>query len=88
MSQGGASSPDTRISAAFAVICAFKLCHSFAIAILKVTCGQVFSETLKNTLNAYHNRAVSTMQIIEELIKLATDLDAAPQGWRGDGSRG
>ncbi len=28
-------------------------------------------------LNAYHNRAISTMQVIEELIKLAKDLDAA-----------
>ncbi len=39
--------------------------------------SQVFSEKLKKTLNAYHNRAISTMQIIEELIKLAKDLDAA-----------
>ena len=31
----------------------------------------------KQTLNAYHNRAISTMQVIEELIKLAKDLDAA-----------
>ena len=29
------------------------------------------------TLNAYHNRATSTMQVIEDLIKLAKDLDAA-----------
>ncbi|WP_395743441.1 type I restriction endonuclease subunit R [Prosthecobacter sp.] len=39
--------------------------------------SQVFSEKLKRTLNAYHNRAISTMQIIDELIKLAKDLDAA-----------
>jgi type I restriction enzyme R subunit len=39
--------------------------------------GQVFSEKLKKTLNSYHNRAISTMQVIEELIKLAKDLDAA-----------
>lgn len=38
---------------------------------------QVFSEKLKKTLNSYHNRAISTMQVIEELIKLAKDLDAA-----------
>ena len=38
--------------------------------------SQIFSEKLKKTLNAYHNRAISTMQIIEELIKLAKDLDA------------
>lgn len=39
--------------------------------------AHVFSEKLKKTLNAYHNRAISTMQVIEELIKLAKDLDAA-----------
>ncbi len=39
--------------------------------------SHVFSEKLKKTLNAYHNRAISTMQVIEELIKLAKDLDAA-----------
>ena len=39
--------------------------------------AQVFSEKLKKTLNAYHNRAISTMQVIEELIQLAKDLDAA-----------
>ena len=39
--------------------------------------AQVFSEKLKQTLNGYHNRAISTMQVIEELIRLAKDLDAA-----------
>jgi type I restriction enzyme, R subunit len=39
--------------------------------------SQIFSDKLKKTLNAYHNRAISTMQVIEELIKLAKDLDAA-----------
>lgn len=39
--------------------------------------SQLFSEKLKKTLNAYHNRAISTMQVLEELIKLAKDLDAA-----------
>jgi len=39
--------------------------------------SQVFSEKLKKTLNAYHNRAISTVQVIEELIRLAKDLDAA-----------
>ena len=39
--------------------------------------AQVFSEKLKKTFNAYHNRAISTMQVIEELIKLAKELDAA-----------
>jgi type I restriction enzyme, R subunit len=39
--------------------------------------SQVFSEKLKKTLNAYHNRAISTMQVIEEMITLAKDLNAA-----------
>ncbi len=39
--------------------------------------SQVFSEKLKKTLNAYHNRAISTMQVLEELIKLAKEMDAA-----------
>lgn len=39
--------------------------------------SQVFSENLKKNLNAYHNHAISTMQVIEELIKLAKALDAA-----------
>jgi type I restriction enzyme R subunit len=39
--------------------------------------SQSFAEKLKKTLNAYHNRAISTMEVIEELIKLAKDLDAA-----------
>ena len=39
--------------------------------------AQLFSEKLKQTLNGYHNRAISTMEVIEELIKLAKDLDAA-----------
>ncbi len=39
--------------------------------------SQLFSEKLKKTLNAYHNRAISTMQVLEELITLARELDAA-----------
>ncbi|GAA5483334.1 type I restriction endonuclease subunit R [Haloferula sargassicola] len=39
--------------------------------------AQVFSEKLKKTLNAYHNRAISTLEVIEELIKLAKEMDAA-----------
>jgi type I restriction enzyme, R subunit len=39
--------------------------------------SQVFSEKLKKTLNAYHNRAISTIEVIEELIKVAKELDAA-----------
>ena len=41
--------------------------------------SQLFSEKLKKTLNAYHNRAISTMEVIEELIRLAKELDAASQ---------
>ena len=44
--------------------------------------SQLFSEKLRNTLNAYHNRAISTMEVIEELIRLAKELDAA--GKRGE----
>jgi type I restriction enzyme R subunit len=33
-----------------------------------------FSEMLKKTLNAYHNRAIATQEVIEELIKLAKQL--------------
>ena len=36
--------------------------------------SQVFSEKLKKTLNAYHNRAISTMEVIEELITLAKEM--------------
>ncbi len=39
--------------------------------------GQLFSEKLKKTLNAYHNRAIATQEVIEELIKLAKELEAA-----------
>jgi len=39
--------------------------------------SQLFSEKLKKALNAYHNRAISTMEVIEELIHLAKELDAA-----------
>lgn len=39
--------------------------------------SKLFSEKLRETLNAYHNRAIATHEIIEELIKLAKDLEAA-----------
>lgn len=39
--------------------------------------SQVFSEKLKKTLNAYHNRAISTMEVIEELITLAKEMESA-----------
>jgi type I restriction enzyme, R subunit len=38
-----------------------------------------FSEMLKKTLNAYHNRAIATQEIIEELIQLAKQMSAANQ---------
>jgi type I restriction enzyme R subunit len=39
--------------------------------------SQLFSEKLKKTLNAYHNRAIATQEVIEELIKLAQEMNAA-----------
>ena len=39
--------------------------------------SQLFSEKLQKTLNAYHNRAIATQEVIEELIKLAKEMDAA-----------
>lgn len=44
--------------------------------------SELFSEKLKKALNAYHNRAIATQQVIEELIKLAKELNAA--GKRGE----
>ena len=41
--------------------------------------SQVFSEKLKKTINAYHNRAISTQEVIDELIHLAKEMDAATQ---------
>jgi type I restriction enzyme, R subunit len=38
-----------------------------------------FSEMLKKTLNGYHNRAIATQEVIEELIKLAKQLSEADQ---------
>ena len=36
-----------------------------------------FSEMLKKTLNAYHNRAIATQEVIEELIRLAKEMREA-----------
>lgn len=36
-----------------------------------------FSEMLKKTLNAYHNRAIATQEVIEELIQLAKQMREA-----------
>jgi type I restriction enzyme R subunit len=38
--------------------------------------SQLFSEKLKKTLNAYHNRAIATQDVIDELIKLAKEISA------------
>ena len=38
--------------------------------------SRFFSEKLKKTLNAYHNRAIATQEVIEELIKLAKEISA------------
>ena len=38
--------------------------------------AQLLSEKLKKTLNAYHNRAIATQEVIEELIKLAQEISA------------
>lgn len=37
----------------------------------------LFSDKLKKTLNAYHNRAIATHEVIEELIRLAKEMEAA-----------
>ncbi len=39
--------------------------------------SQLFSDKLKATLNAYHNRAIATHEVIEELIRLAKEMEAA-----------
>jgi type I restriction enzyme R subunit len=39
--------------------------------------SQRFTEKLKRALNAYHNRAIATQEVIEELIKLAQEMNAA-----------
>lgn len=39
--------------------------------------SELFSEKLKKTLNAYHNRAIATQEVIEELIKIANEMAAA-----------
>lgn len=44
--------------------------------------SELFSEKLRKALNAYHNRAIATQEVIEELIKLAKEVDAA--GKRGE----
>ena len=44
-----------------------------------------FSEMLKKTLNAYHNRAIATQEVIEELITLAKQMSAAMKAGKAMG---
>ena len=39
--------------------------------------SRAFSEMLKKSLNAYHNRAIATQEVIEELIRLAKEMREA-----------
>jgi len=39
--------------------------------------SRAFSEMLRKSLNAYHNRAIATQEIIEELIRLAKEMREA-----------
>jgi len=48
-----------------------------AIAARNLVQGRQFSEMLQNALNAYHNRAIATQEIIEELIELAKQMSEA-----------
>ena len=41
--------------------------------------SRAFSEKLKKALNAYHNRAIATQEVIEELIRLAKEMRDAVQ---------
>jgi len=41
--------------------------------------GQLFSEMLKKTLNAYHNRAITTQEVLEELLNLAREVRTAAE---------
>ncbi|MCS5694367.1 type I restriction endonuclease subunit R [Cyanobium sp. FGCU-6] len=39
--------------------------------------GKLFSEKLKKAVNAYHNRAITTVELIDELITIAKEIEAA-----------
>jgi type I site-specific restriction-modification system R (restriction) subunit len=43
----------------------------------RIGCTSKFALLRSQFLNAYHNRAISTMEVIEELIKLAKEMEAA-----------
>jgi type I restriction enzyme R subunit len=42
-----------------------------------VVVSRTFAELLQRTLNAYHNRAIATQEVIEELIRMAKDFQKA-----------
>ena len=44
--------------------------------------AEAFSEKLERTITRYHNRAIATVQVIEELIAMAREMNAA--GQRGE----
>ncbi|HNW35305.1 MAG TPA: type I restriction endonuclease subunit R, partial [Candidatus Ozemobacteraceae bacterium] len=48
-----------------------------AISARNIVQGRQFSEMLQKALNAYHNRAIATQEIIEELIALAKQMSEA-----------
>ena len=39
--------------------------------------SELFSEKLKKSINAYHNRAIATQEVIEELIRIAREMREA-----------
>ncbi len=41
--------------------------------------AEAFSEKLERTITRYHNRAIATVQVIEELIAMAREMNAADQ---------
>lgn len=41
--------------------------------------SRMFSEMLQQTLNGYHNRAIATQEVIDELINLAKEMQKATQ---------
>lgn len=46
---------------------------------INITQSRLFSERLETAIARYHSNAITTVQVIEELIKLAKDLKAAHQ---------
>ena len=46
---------------------------------------RAFTERLQSAINRYHNNAITTVQVIEELIALARDINAARQRGEEEG---